>query len=123
MGGTRRHALTGTAYNVAVGDGGPKPQSAQDVVDLLAVARVAASRMGWEVNEGPGGMGTTPPSPRFPRPRYPAQQSFGQRWIHSMVRMTMPQSPGCGMDEVETEALGSGECVKNTESADKSPLD
>lgn len=46
MGGTRGHAFAGAAYDVAVGDRGPKPQSAQDVVDLLAVARVAAGRMG-----------------------------------------------------------------------------
>lgn len=69
----------------------------------------------------------TPPSPCFPppssRPLCPAQQSFGQCWILSIVRVTMPQSPGCGMDEVETVALGSGECVKNTESSDRPPLD
>lgn len=46
MGGASGHALTSSAHDVAVGDRGPKPQSAQDVVDLLAVAGVAAGRIG-----------------------------------------------------------------------------
>lgn len=67
--GARGHALAGAAHDVAVGGGGPQPQSAQDVVDLLAVARVAAGRGGEAslalVAPGPARPETPTPTPAW----------------------------------------------------------